>query len=258
MVAVIDEDTARAVFPGQDPIGKFLRIKPLYDRPLEIVGLAGRVKQIRLDPDAAINGFAQIYTPLDQMPDSILPIMANAFAGIVRFNARSNFDRAALLSAVRKQVNAFDGGAVFGERWMADAIASSLAPRRFSLIVLGAFAAVALILSLIGIYGVVSYLIGQRTNEIGVRMTLGARPRDIFLAVLREAAMVAITGIAIGVAGAAALTRLMATMLFGIDPTDFLTFVCAAALLFGCTVLACYVPARKAVRVDPATALRCS
>lgn len=257
-VAVIDEDTARAVFPGQDPIGKLLRIKPLYDRPLEIVGIAGRVKQIRLDPDAAINGFAQIYSPFDQMPESILPLMADGFAGIVRFKARSQADPAAVLRAVRKEVNAFDGGAVFSERWMADAIASSLAPRRFSLIVLGAFAAVALILSLIGIYGVVSYLISQRTNEIGVRMTLGARPRDIFLAVLREAAMVAIAGIAIGLAGAAALTRLMANMLFGINPTDFLTFACAALLLFGCTLLACYMPARRAVRVDPATALRCA
>jgi putative ABC transport system permease protein len=122
--------------------------------------------------------------------------------------------------------------------------------------VLGAFAAVALILSVTGIYGVVSYLISQRTNEIGVRMTLGARPRDIFLGVLREGAMVGIIGIAIGLAGAAALRRLIASLLFGISPTDFLTFVCAALLLLGCTILACYVPARRAVRVDPAVALR--
>ena len=122
---------------------------------------------------------------------------------------------------------------------------------------LGAFAAVALILSVTGIYGVVSYLNSQRTNEIGVRMTLGACPRDIFIAVLREGAMVGIIGIAIGLAGAAGLTRLLAGLFFGIHPMDFLTFVCAAVLLFGCTILACYAPARRAVLVDPATALRC-
>jgi putative ABC transport system permease protein len=170
---------------------------------------------------------------------------------------RSNTAPAPLLSAIRKDVSAFDGRAVFGEQRMTDAIAGSFAPRRFSLIVLGAFALVALILSLTGIYGVVSYLISQRTNEIGVRMTLGARPRDIFVAVLREGAMMGIIGIAIGLAAAAGLTRLITSLLFGISPTDFLTFVCATALLFGCTILACYAPARRAVRVDPATALRC-
>ena len=115
----------------------------------------------------------------------------------------------------------------------------------------------ALILSITGIYGVVSYLVSQRTNEIGVRMTLGAQPRDIFFAVLREGAVVGTIGIAIGLAGAAALTRLITSLLFGISPTDFATFVCAALLLFGLTILACYVPARCAVRVDPAAALRC-
>ncbi len=254
-VAVIDEDSARAIFPGQDPIGKLLRVQ-LYDHPVEIVGIAGRVKQARLDPDAIANQRAQIYSPFDQMPESIRPLMANGFAGIVRFNARSKVDRAAVSGAVRKEVNAFDGGAVFDQYWMTDAISSSLAPRRFSLMVLAAFASVALILSIIGIYGVVSYLISQRTNEIGVRMTLGARPRDIFLGVLREGAIVGGIGIAIGLVGAAALTRLMASMLFGVNPRDLLTTVCAAALLFGCTVLACYWPARRAVRVDPATALR--
>jgi predicted permease len=250
-VAVIDEDSARALFPSQIPIGKYLRLQ-LYDHPVEIVGIAGRVKQIRLDPDAAANRFAQIYSPFDQIPESILPLMADGFAGLVRSSA----EPAALLRAVRKEVNAFDSGAVSGERWMTDAIAGSLAPRRFSLIVLAAFAAVALILSIVGIYGVVSYLISQRTNEIGVRMTLGARPRDIFLGVLREGAMVGAIGIAIGLVGAAALTRLMASMLFGVNPRDFLTTICAAVLLFGCTILACYWPARRAVRVDPATALR--
>jgi putative ABC transport system permease protein len=165
---------------------------------------------------------------------------------------------AALLRSIRRDLNAFDSErAVFGEQRMTDAIAGSLAPRRFSLIVLGAFAAVALSLSIIGIYGVVSYLVSQRTNEIGVRMTLGAQPRDIFFAVLRDGATMGTMGIAIGLAAATGLTRLMASLLFGISSTDFATFVCAALLLLGLTILACYVPPRRAVRVDPATALRC-
>lgn len=251
LVAVIDEDTARSVFPGQDAVGKFLHVG-LYEQPLQIVGIAGRVKHGKLDSGSEASQYAQIYSPLDQMPEPILPVMTESFAGIVR----SRMPQAALLKAVTKNVSSFDGGAVFGEQWMSQAVAESLAPRRFSLILLGAFAGLALILSFVGILGVVSYLISQRTHEIGVRMTLGARPQDIFIGVLREAAIAGGTGITIGLAGAAALTRLMAGMLYGIRPVDAVTFLCAAALLFVCTLLACWAPARRAIRVDPAAALR--
>ena len=140
---------------------------------------------------------------------------------------------------------------------MTDAIAVSLAPRRFSLVVLGAFAVMALVLSLIGIYGMVAYFVSQRTNEIGVRMALGAQPRDIFYGVLQEGGKLGLIGVVIGLAGAAALTRLMTSFLFGISPTDVVTFASAAILFFVLTLLACYIPARRAVRVDPMTALRC-
>jgi putative ABC transport system permease protein len=251
-VTVIDEETARTVFPGREPIGRRLHTN-LFAHAVEIVGIAGRVKHSGLDPDATAKERAQLYFPIGQLPDFILPLAANGIAGIVR----SKTNPATLLSSIRKDLNTFDGErAVHSEELMTDAIAGSLARRRFSLIVLGAFAAVALILSITGIYGVVSYLVSQRTNEIGVRMTLGARPRDIFFAVLREGATVGTIGIAIGLAGAAALTRLMRSLLFGISPTDFTTFACAATLLLGLTILACYVPARRAIRVDPATALR--
>jgi predicted permease len=253
LVTVIDEDSARRVFSGQDSIGKYLRTA-LSERPVEIVGIAGRVKHSGLAPDATAQDRAQLYFPVGQLPDDFLPFAATGITGIVR----SKTSPAALMSSIRKSLNGVDSErAAFGEQQMMDAIAGSLAPRRFSLIVLGAFAAVALILSVTGIYGVVSYLISLRTNEIGVRMTLGARRRDIFIAVLREGAIVGIIGIAIGLAGAAGLTRLLAGLLFGISPADFLTFVCAAALLLSSTILACYAPARRAVRVDPATALRC-
>ena len=252
-VAVMDEDSARRVFEGKNPIGQYIRMQ-LNDRPIEIVGIAGRVKHGSLDPDANRREHAQLYFPIRQLPDSLLLLGASGFAGIVR----SSSDSATLLKFVRKEINSFDGGAVFGEQSMTDAIAGSLAPRRFSLILLGAFAGVALILSITGIYGVVSYLISQRTNEIGLRMTLGAHPSDVFMSVLREGAIVGIAGIALGLAGAAALTRLLASLLFGIRPMDLITLAGAAVVLFCCTILACFIPARRAVRVDPATALRCN
>jgi len=253
LVTVIDDELARTAFPRQNPIGKHIRVN-LFTRPVEIVGIAGHVKHSGLDSDATAKQRSQLYLPITQLPNSILPFAANAIAGIVR----TKTNPATLISSIRKNLSAFDSErAVHSEQLMTDAIAGSLARRRFSLIVLGVFAAMALILSITGIYGVVSYLVSQRTNEIGVRMTLGAQPRDIFFAVLREGAVVGTIGIAIGLAGAAALTRLITSLLFGISPTDFATFVCAALLLFGLTILACYVPARCAVRVDPAAALRC-
>ncbi len=254
LVTVIDEELARTAFPRQNPVGKHIRVN-LFTRPVEIVGIAGHVKHSGLDSDAMAKQRSQLYVPISQLPDSFLPLAANAIAGIVR----SKTNPATLIPSIRKNLSAFDTGrAVHSEQLMTDAIAGSLARRRFSLIVLGAFAAVALILSATGIYGVVSYLVSQRTNEIGVRMTLGAQPRDIFFAVLRDGAIAGTIGIAIGLAGAAGLTRLITSLLFGISPTDFATYVCAALLLFGLTILACHVPARRAVRVDPATALRCN
>ena len=162
------------------------------------------------------------------------------------------------MSSIRKELAAFDNGrAVNGEKLMTDAIVASLAKRRFSLIVLGAFAAAALVLSMIGVYGVVSYFVSHRTNEIGLRIALGAQERNIFLGVLSEGGKLGAIGIALGLAGSAALTRLMASMLFGIGATDLITFASAAMLLFALTLLACYIPARRAMRIDPMAALRC-
>ena len=151
----------------------------------------------------------------------------------------------------------FDGGRpVHTERLMNDIVATSLASRRFSLILIAAFAAIALVLSMIGIYGVVSYFVGQRTNEIGIRVALGANPSDVLYAVLGEGGKMAALGIALGLAAAALLTRLMAGLLFGVSSTDLWTFGSAATVLFGLTLLACYIPARRALRIDPMVALR--
>jgi len=255
LVAIIDEELARQVFPGQDPIGKHLRTSVLgLDHSTEIIGIAGHVKQLGLDSAAAAKEDPQLYFSYMQLPDSILPFAGRFVAGIVR----SKTAPATLITAVRKELGAFDSDrAVHSEELMTDAIVASLAKRRFSLIVLGAFAATALLLSLIGIYGVVSYFVSQRTNEIGVRLALGAQPRDIFLDVLGEGGRLGALGVALGLAGSVALTRLMTSLLFGVAPTDRITFASAALALFALTLLACYIPARRAVRIDPMAALRC-
>jgi len=139
---------------------------------------------------------------------------------------------------------------------MSEVIASSLAERQFSMILFGIFAALALLLASIGIYGVVSYLAGQRTHEIGVRMAMGARPRDVLRLVLGQGLKMAFLGVAVGIPAALALTRLMANLLFGVSATDPITFAGVGIILTFVALLACFVPARRATRVDPIVALR--
>jgi putative ABC transport system permease protein len=254
LVTIVDEELARTVFPGQDPIGKHIYLGLFERRPAEIIGLAGHVKHAGLDADATDKVRSQFYFPIAQLPDVILPLAVNIVTGIVR----SKTPPETLMKSIRTELASFDNSrAVSGEQLMTDAIAVSLAPRRFSLIVLGVFAVMALVLSLIGIYGMVAYFVSQRTNEIGLRMALGARPRDIFYSVIREGGKLGLIGIAIGLAGAAGLTRLMTSFVFGISPTDSITFGSTASLFFLLTLVACYIPARRAVHVDPMTALHC-
>ena len=252
-VVIVDEELERQVFPGQDAIGKHIR-DSMSGHPAEIIGIVGHVKHSGLDSDASSTERAEFYFPYMQLPDNILPYVAKVFAGVVRTKSPP----ASVMSSIRKELAAFDDRrAVSKEPLMTDAIAASLARRRFSLAILGAFAASALLLSMIGVYGVVAYFVSHRTNEIGVRIALGAQERDIFFDVLGEGGKLGVIGIAFGLAGSAALTRLMASMLFGIGATDLFTFASAATLLFALTLLACYVPARRAMRIDPIAALRC-
>jgi predicted permease len=253
LVVIVDEELAHRVFPGQDALGKHVHLE-LFDRPAEIIGIAGHVKHSGLDADATSPSHSQIYSPYRQLPESILPLAASAVTCIVR----SKTAPAVLMNSIRNTLGAFDSGrAVHSEELMTDAISASLAKRRFSLMVLGAFAGTALLLALIGMYGVVSYFVSQRTNEIGVRIALGAQAHVILLDVLREGGKLGAIGVGLGLAGAAGLTRLMASMLFGISSTDLITFASAGIVLFALTMLACYIPARRAVRIDPMTALRC-
>lgn len=251
LVAVIDQELARQTFPGQNPVGRSLQIG-LFASPSEIVGIAGHVKHSGIDSDATAKVRAQIYVPLSQLTDKMLPGAVGDVNGVVHTKANP----AALMDAIRRDLSKVNGDrAVSGAVLMTDAIAGSFAPRRFSLMILAAFAAVSLILSIVGVYGVVSYFISQRTNEIGVRMALGAESRDILFTLLREGAAMGGIGVAIGLLGAAALTRLIASLLFGIGPTDFLTFAGAASLLFGFVILSCYVPARRAALLSPLEAM---
>jgi predicted permease len=252
--AVIDIDDvfARTYFPHEDPIGKHVNLAHFNVQP-EIVGVVGHVKQWGLGADAKSAVEAQFYYPFMQLPEKMMPLVADAVAVVLRTQG----DPAAIMGQVRGAVGQIDRREViYGAQTMDDVVANSFAARRLSMILLGVFAALALVLSCVGIYGVISYLVGQRTHEIGVRMALGAQRSDVMRLVLGQGAKMAFMGVAIGIAAALGLTRLMANELFGVSAHDPLTFVTVAILLTLVALLACYLPARRAVRVDPMVALR--
>ena len=161
------------------------------------------------------------------------------------------------MAPIRGALNKINGEIVLYQiETMEDIVSRSLAARRFSMILLGIFAALALALSSIGIYGVISYLAGQRTHEIGIRMAIGAQRSDVLRLILGQGARMALIGVAAGLAGSLALTRVMAKLLFGVSAYDPLTFLAVACLLILVALAACYIPARRAMRIDPMAALR--
>ena len=248
---VIDEQFARIYFPNQNPIGKHLHLA-IFEGLAEIVGIAGHVKQWGLDEDIHSPIHAQFYLPITQLPDQFMPLFRNG-SFIVRTAAAPENS----LAPIRHALAALDPTIVaFETRTMEKIIAGSLAARRFSMILLGVFAALALALACIGVYGVISCLAGQRTHEIGLRMALGAQRADVLRLVLGHSAKMALLGIALGIAASLSLTRLMAKLLFGVSAYDPLTFLAVAALLILVALAAAYLPARRATRVDPMIALR--
>jgi len=253
-VVVVDEVFARQYFANENPVGQRLNLEIGGGNiQAEIVGVVAHVNQWGLDTDATESLRAQLYFPFMQLPD---PVMALAPTGM-RMVARTRGSDTGLFDSIRhslQQVNSEQ--VVYGAQTMPEVISDSTAAQRFSAILLGAFAIVALLLSGIGIYGVISYLIGQRTHEIGIRMALGAQQSKVLFQVLGEGLKLAIIGSALGLAAAFALTRLMTNLLFGVSPTDPLTFAAVAALLITVALAACYVPARRAAAVDPMVALR--
>jgi predicted permease len=253
IVIDIDDVFARTYFSNEDPIGKRVHLLQ-FDVQAEIIGVVGHVKQWGLgtDPKSAVE--AQFFYPFMQLPEKIMPLAVGGVAVVLRVVG----DPATIMKQVRQEVTALDSREViYGVQTMDEILAGSLAPRRFSMILFGIFAVLALVLSCVGIYSVISYVVGQRTHEIGVRMALGAERSDVIGLVLGEGARMALVGVATGIGGALGLTRLMASQLFGVTAQDPLTFISVATLLALVALLACYLPARQATRVDPVVALRC-
>lgn len=250
-VVVVDEVFAKKFFPGRDPVGKRIYLKT-GNQLAEIVGVVGHVKQWGLDSDDTQQLRAELYIPEMQMPDDYIGSTSST-----AFVIRVAGDPAASFASVRHVAQEMsDQQVIYGEETMEQVLSRSIASHRFLMILLAAFAALALILASVGIYGVVSYLVGQRTHEIGVRMALGAQRTDVLRLILGGSARLVLSGIVIGVLGAIALTRVMANQLFEVSASDPVTFVAVSLLLMFVALGACYVPARRASNVDPMVALR--
>jgi predicted permease len=249
----IDDVFARTYFLNENPIGKHVHLLQ-FNVEAEIVGVVGHIQQWGPGGDAKGAIEAQFFYPFMQIPEKVMPLAAGGVSVVLR----TAEDSAAIMELVRRAVRQMDARqAIYGVQTMDEVIVGALAPRRISMMLLGAFAALALALSCVGIYGVASYVAGQRTHEIGVRVALGAQHADVMRLVLGQGAKMALAGVAVGIAGALVLTRFIANELFGVTAHDPLTFAGVAILLTTVALLACYIPAQRAARVDPAIALRC-
>ena len=252
-VAVIDEAFARTYYGVEDPVGKRLYLDGVDD-PAQIVGVVGHVKQWSLDADDNDGLQAQLYLPFRALADNSLP---TGMGVVVRAEGTSGNIGPALVDSIRSVVRSQNNQNVISNtETMNQVIADSLAQRRFSMILLDSFAAVALLLASVGLYGVISYLVGQRTHELGIRIALGARPMNVLGLVLGHGMKMALGGVALGLIAALGLTRLLTKMLYGVTNTDPATFAVVAFLLTTVALLACFIPARRATKVDPLIALR--
>src|SRR6266480_409557 len=250
-VAVIDETFARQQFPDQEPLGQRIAGDGKDNPDGEIVGVVAHVKHFGLDAVERVE--PQLYLPFNQAPDDMLPFLAPRMNLIIRTTA----DPLNITAAVRREVQALDPNQpVFNVSTMKQTLDQSLVTQRLSMTLLAFLATLALILAAVGIYGVMSYTVTQRQHEIGIRMAIGAQQRDVFKMVIGRGMILALIGVALGLAGAFGLTRLMATMLFGVAPTDTATFITIGLLLTVVALVACYVPSRRATKVDPMVALR--
>jgi putative ABC transport system permease protein len=243
-VAIIDETMQRKYWPNEDPVGKRISFQGGQQNPIwrEIVGIVGHVKHRALEGESRV----QYYIPHTQMQ-----------AGNLNLVVRTDADPTSLAGVVRGAISGMDKDLpVYRVQTLEQYVIDSMAQRRFALTLLGIFALVALALASVGLYGVLSYSVTQRSHEIGIRMALGARAADVLRLVIGQGMLLALAGVALGIVGAFLLTRLMANLLFGVKASDPLTFVAIALLLTLVALVACFVPARKATKVDPMVALR--
>jgi putative ABC transport system permease protein len=242
MVAVVDQTFVDRHFPGEEPIGRGIDIGNGTDGFYEIVGVVGDVHYEGLEA----NPEPTMYVPFKQDVFSSMWVVA-----------RTTIDPAALSGTVRQTVREIDAALpAFSLMPLGEVVTESVAQQRFSMLLLGLFAAIALFLAAVGLYGVVAYTVSQRTQEIGVRMAIGAQRGDVLGMIVGGGMKLALVGVAIGLAGALALSRLLATMLYEVTPLDPPSYAITAAVLLAVAALACYVPARRAMRVDPIVALR--
>jgi predicted permease len=249
-VVVIDEVFARKHFGDADPVGK--RILQEGQDAQQIIGVVGHVKQWSIDSDEEQTLQAQLYEPFRQFSNNSMNGLAAGLGVVTRYDGASPpFESIRHVVQSRNKQNV-----ISRSQTMNDLIAETLADRRFSMILLDAFAVVALLLASLGLYGVISYLVGQRTHELGIRLALGAQRRDVLRLVLSHGMKMALAGVALGLVAALGLTRLLAKMLYGVSATDPATFTVIALLLTVVALLACFVPARRATKVDPLVALR--
>jgi putative ABC transport system permease protein len=252
LVAVIDENMSRALFPDKDPIGQHLLLNEGEIR-FEIIGVVSHIKHLSWDADAQSRVRFQMYSNYNQIPDQWFAQVTRTMSLVVRTSS----DPLSLGPAVRRQVLEVDKDQpIYNLKLMDELISGSISQQRFAMMLLAVFAGVAMVLAAVGIYGVMSYSVTQRSHEIGIRMALGARRRDVLNLVVTQGLKLVILGVTIGLGGAFALTRVMSSLLFGVSATDPLVFVITSVALTGVALAASFIPARRATRVDPMVALR--
>jgi putative ABC transport system permease protein len=241
-VIVVSEATARRYWPNESPIGKRIGFGREQTDWREIIGVVADVRHFGLSVDAR----PTMYFSAQQVPRAFTNIML-----------RVEGDPLSYVAALRREVQALDSNLAFSSvRTMDDLVSATIAVPRLLMFLFGGFAAVALLLTALGIYGVMAYSVTQRVHELGVRIALGARASNVLMLILGQGIKLSLIGVAVGLAAAFALTRLMASLLFGISPTDPMTFVVISLLIIGVGLVACYLPARRATKVDPMVALR--
>jgi predicted permease len=246
-VAVISQEAARSLFPGKDPIGQRFQFAKL---DWQVVGVVGNVRSYLDEPAGA-----GVYISLAQTPYPVLNLISIWFPEYIV--VRASTDPLGLSHTVEQQLRAIDPSVGVGHvRTMEQVRSAAVAMRRFNMTLLSIFAALALVLAAIGIYGVIAYSVTQRTHEIGVRMALGAKYTDVLRLVLSQGMILTGFGVGLGIAGALVLTRLLESYLYRVQPTDPIAFSSTALLLGAVAMLASYIPARRATKVDPLIALR--
>ncbi len=254
-VVVVDDVFAHKFFGNEDPVGKRINLDG-YDLKATVIGVAGHVMQWGLDNDASFPLHAEMYLPFAQLGDSDQSLKEGLGTDVV---IRTRGDSASTMSDLQRAMRQMNQEqVVYGAQTMTQIIADSLAARRFSMILLGLFAGLALLLASVGMYGVISYLVSQRTQEIGIRMALGADRGQVLRWVLKQGGKLALIGVGVGLAAALALTQVMAhsSMIYGVRAYDPWTLIGVTALLVSVALAACYVPARRAMYIDPMHALR--